>query len=197
MHLKRWLLLLLRRDRHPRPRRRDLPPRPLSRQPAADEIPIVYWLTGAWLDAAGARRRWSPPSASALTGIGMWGLMRIGRVAVHRPQRQRHGGALHEALPGARAAHRGHRRRDRPLDAAARPEGLQRQHHRRRGGGRRRRQQRTAAPAARHRAARRHPQLHRRPGRCRAAHDPAHAVPLPGRLRASTTTPSATSSSPP
>ena len=36
----------------------------------------------------------------------------------------RDGGAVHQALPGAGAADRGHRRRDRPLDAAARPEGL-------------------------------------------------------------------------
>ena len=86
---------------------------------------------------------------------------RRGRAGAHRPRRvgthaqhrlavrgargQRPRGALHQALPGTRAAHRGDRRRDRPLDAAPRAEGVQRQHHRRGRRGRRRRVVRVAA----------------------------------------------------
>ena len=196
MHLKRWLALLLagivilglgRGDLHPRP--------------VPDDRGATRSRSSTGSPAPGSSRR-SGPRWWPLLGLGAdrrraVGPDALGRLAVRRPRRQRHGGALHEALPGARAADRGDRRRHRPVDAAARAEGVQRQHHRRRGRRRRRRQQRPAPPAARDRAARRHPQLHRRPGRRRAAHDPAHAVPLPGRAPASTTTPSATCSSPP
>ena len=182
MHIKRWLLLLLVgvvilglgaaifiRD--------------LYRTNAADEIAIVYWLTGAWLEpevragAGGSARA----CADRHRHVGPHAL---GRVALRRPQRERPRGAVHEALPGARPEDRGDRRRDRPLDAAARPEGLQRQYHGRRDRRRRRWQQRAVAPAARDHPARRHSKLHRRPRRCRAADDPAHAVPLPAGLRA-------------
>ena len=74
MHIKRWLLLLLVgivilglgaaifiRD--------------LYRTNAADEIAIVYWLTGAWLEPE-VRAALVAALGLALTGIGMWGLMR-------------------------------------------------------------------------------------------------------------------------
>ena len=74
MHLKRWLVLLLAgiavlglgaaifiRD--------------LYRQNAADEIAIVYWLTGAWLEPE-IRAAIVVVLGVGLTGIGMWGLMR-------------------------------------------------------------------------------------------------------------------------
>jgi uncharacterized cofD-like protein len=74
MHLKRWLALLFVgiailglgaaifiRD--------------LYRQNAADEIPIVFWLTGAWLEPQ-VRAAIVALIGLVLTGIGMWGLMR-------------------------------------------------------------------------------------------------------------------------
>jgi uncharacterized cofD-like protein len=74
MHLKRWLVLLFLgiailalgaaifiRD--------------LYRTGAADEIPIVYWLTGAWMDPT-TRAIVVGVLGLLLTGIGMWGLMR-------------------------------------------------------------------------------------------------------------------------
>jgi len=74
MHLKRWLLLLFvgiailglgaaifLRD--------------LYRASAADEIPIVFWLTGAWLEPQ-LRAALVALLGIVLTGIGMWGLMR-------------------------------------------------------------------------------------------------------------------------
>ena len=74
MHLKRWLVLLFLgiavlglgaaifiRD--------------LYRSTNADEITIVYWLTGAWLEPE-ARAGIVAIMGVALTGIGMWGLMR-------------------------------------------------------------------------------------------------------------------------
>jgi uncharacterized cofD-like protein len=74
MHLKRWLLLLFAgiailglgaaifiRD--------------LYRTTAADEIAIVYWLTGAWLEPQ-VRAALVAAFGLVLTGIGMWGLMR-------------------------------------------------------------------------------------------------------------------------
>jgi uncharacterized cofD-like protein len=74
MHLKRWLILLLIgvvilglgaaifiRD--------------LYRTNVAAEIPIVYWLTGAWL-APQIRAALVAAIGLALTIVGMWGLMR-------------------------------------------------------------------------------------------------------------------------
>jgi uncharacterized cofD-like protein len=74
MHLKRWLALLLLgivivglgaaifiRD--------------LYRATDADTIPIVYWLTGAWLEPQ-VRATLVAVLGLFLTGIGMWGLMR-------------------------------------------------------------------------------------------------------------------------
>jgi uncharacterized cofD-like protein len=74
MHLKRWLFLLFLgiailglgaaifiRD--------------LYRTNAADEIAIVYWLTGAWMDPT-IRAVVVGVLGLLLTGIGMWGLMR-------------------------------------------------------------------------------------------------------------------------
>ncbi len=74
MHLKRWLVMLFAgiailglgaaifiRD--------------LYRQNAADEIPIVYWLTGAWLEPE-IRAALVALLGLTLTGFGMWGLMR-------------------------------------------------------------------------------------------------------------------------
>jgi uncharacterized cofD-like protein len=74
MHIKRWLFLLFAgiailglgaaifiRD--------------LYRTNAGAEIPIVYWLTGAWLDPQ-LRAALVAALGLALTGIGMWGLMR-------------------------------------------------------------------------------------------------------------------------
>ena len=74
MHLKRWLALLLAgivilglgaaiflRD--------------LYRTTAAPEIAIVYWLTGAWLEPE-VRAALVAALGLALTGVGMWGLMR-------------------------------------------------------------------------------------------------------------------------
>jgi uncharacterized cofD-like protein len=74
MHLKRWLFLLFLgiailglgaaifiRD--------------LYRSQAADEIAIVYWLTGAWMDPT-IRAAVVAIIGVSLTGIGMWGLMR-------------------------------------------------------------------------------------------------------------------------
>jgi uncharacterized cofD-like protein len=74
MHIKRWLLVLLAgiailglgaaifiRD--------------LYRTTAADEIAIVYWLTGAWLEPQ-IRAALVAALGLALTVIGMWGLMR-------------------------------------------------------------------------------------------------------------------------
>ena len=74
MHLKRWLVLLLAgivilglgaaiflRD--------------LYRTTAAPEIAIVYWLTGAWLEPE-VRAALVAALGLALTGVGMWGLMR-------------------------------------------------------------------------------------------------------------------------
>ncbi len=74
MHLKRWLVLLLSgiailglgaaifiRD--------------LYRQTAADEIAMVYWLTGAWLEPE-VRAAVVAVLGLGLTGMGMWGLMR-------------------------------------------------------------------------------------------------------------------------
>jgi uncharacterized cofD-like protein len=74
MHLKRWLFLLFLgiailglgaaifiRD--------------LYRSQAADEIAIVYWLTGAWMDPT-IRAAVVGVAGLLLTGIGMWGLMR-------------------------------------------------------------------------------------------------------------------------
>ena len=74
MHLKRWLLLLFLgiailglgaaiflRD--------------LYRTTDADEIAIVYWLTGAWLEPR-VRAVLVAGLGVLLTGIGMWGLMR-------------------------------------------------------------------------------------------------------------------------
>jgi uncharacterized cofD-like protein len=74
MHLKRWLFLLFLgiailglgaaifiRD--------------LYRTNAADEIPIVYWLTGAWMDPT-VRALVVGVLGLLLTGVGMWGLMR-------------------------------------------------------------------------------------------------------------------------
>ena len=74
MHIKRWLALLLAgivilglgaaiflRD--------------LYRTTAAPEIAIVYWLTGAWLQPE-VRAALVAALGLALTGVGMWGLMR-------------------------------------------------------------------------------------------------------------------------
>ena len=74
MHLKRWLVLLFAgiailglgaaiflRD--------------LYRTTAADEILVVYWLTGAWLEPQ-VRATLVATLGIVLTGIGMWGLMR-------------------------------------------------------------------------------------------------------------------------
>ncbi|HEX7195263.1 MAG TPA: hypothetical protein VF364_00360, partial [Candidatus Limnocylindria bacterium] len=74
MHLKRWLVLLLAgiailglgaaifiRD--------------LYRSTNADEIAIVYWLTGAWLEPT-TRAAVVAGAGVLLTVIGMWGLMR-------------------------------------------------------------------------------------------------------------------------
>ena len=74
MHLKRWLLLLFVgiailglgaaifiRD--------------LYRSANADEIPIVYWVTGAWLEPE-TRAAIVAILGLALAGIGVWGLMR-------------------------------------------------------------------------------------------------------------------------
>jgi uncharacterized cofD-like protein len=74
MHLKRWLVLLFLgiailglgaaiflRD--------------LYRTTDADEIAIVYWLTGAWLEPR-VRAALVGGLGLLLTGIGMWGLMR-------------------------------------------------------------------------------------------------------------------------
>ena len=74
MHLKRWLLLLFLgiailglgaaifiRD--------------LYRSANADEIAIVYWLTGAWLEPT-TRAAVVATAGVLLTGLGMWGLMR-------------------------------------------------------------------------------------------------------------------------
>ena len=74
MHLKRWLALLLLgivivglgaaifiRD--------------LYRATDADTIPVVYWLTGAWLEPQ-VRATLVAILGATLTGIGMWGLMR-------------------------------------------------------------------------------------------------------------------------
>ena len=134
MHLKRWLVLLLAgiailglgaaifiRD--------------LYRQNAADEIAVVYWLTGAWLEPRDPRRAGggARPDADRHRLLGPHALRDL---AIRRARRQRHGGPLHEALPGARPPDRGARWRHRALDAAPWAEGLQRQHHG--GGGRRR-----------------------------------------------------------
>ena len=73
-----------------------------------------------------------------------------------------------------------HRRRDGPVRAAAGPQGA---HLEPDGGGdgrRRRRLVRRAAHRARDPGRRRHPQLHRRPRRRRAADGPAAPVPVPG-----------------
>ena len=74
MHLKRWLLLLFLgiailglgaaifiRD--------------LYRSSNADEIAVVYWLTGAWLEPT-TRAAVVATAGVLLTGLGMWGLMR-------------------------------------------------------------------------------------------------------------------------
>ncbi|MGH2444944.1 MAG: gluconeogenesis factor YvcK family protein [Candidatus Limnocylindria bacterium] len=74
MHLKRWLVLLgtgiailglgaaiFIRD--------------LYRDNAADEIAVVYWLTGAWLEPE-IRAALVAGLGIVLTGIGTWGLMR-------------------------------------------------------------------------------------------------------------------------
>jgi uncharacterized cofD-like protein len=74
MHLKRWMVLLFLgiailglgaaifiRD--------------LYRSQAADEIAIVYWLTGAWMDPT-LRAAVVAFIGLVLTGFGMWGLMR-------------------------------------------------------------------------------------------------------------------------
>ena len=74
MHLKRWLLVLFLgiailglgaaiflRD--------------LYRSTNADEITVVYWLTGAWLEPT-VRAAVVATAGVLLTGIGMWGLMR-------------------------------------------------------------------------------------------------------------------------
>ncbi|HET8777259.1 MAG TPA: hypothetical protein VFN76_06325, partial [Candidatus Limnocylindria bacterium] len=74
MHLKRWLLLLFAgiailglgaaifiRD--------------LYRTNAADEIPVVFWLTGAWLEPE-IRAGLVAAIGIVLTAVGMWGLMR-------------------------------------------------------------------------------------------------------------------------
>ena len=74
MHIKRWLFLLFvgiailglgaaifLRD--------------LYRTTAADEIAVVYWLTGAWLEPQ-VRAALVALLGLALTGVGMWGLMR-------------------------------------------------------------------------------------------------------------------------
>lgn len=74
MHLKRWLVLLFLgiailglgaaiflRD--------------LYRQTDADEIAVVYWLTGAWLEPR-VRATLVAGLGLLLTGIGVWGLMR-------------------------------------------------------------------------------------------------------------------------
>jgi uncharacterized cofD-like protein len=74
MHLKRWLFLLFLgiailglgaaifiRD--------------LYRENAADEIAIVYWLTGAWMDPT-IRAAVVATLGITLTLVGMWGLMR-------------------------------------------------------------------------------------------------------------------------
>ena len=74
MHLKRWLLLLFLgiailglgaaiflRD--------------LYRATDADEIAVVYWLTGAWLEPR-VRAVLVAGLGIVLTGVGMWGLMR-------------------------------------------------------------------------------------------------------------------------
>ncbi len=74
MHLKRWLVLLFLgiailglgaaifiRD--------------LYRSTNADEITVVYWLTGAWLEPE-TRAAIVAILGLALTAVGMWGLMR-------------------------------------------------------------------------------------------------------------------------
>ena len=74
MHIKRWLVLLFAgiailglgaaifiRD--------------LYRTNAADEIPVVYWVTGAWMEPE-LRAALVASLGIVLTGIGMWGLMR-------------------------------------------------------------------------------------------------------------------------
>ena len=177
MHIKRWLVVLLAGDRDPRAGRGDLHPRPVPDQRRGRDPDRL--LAHRRVARAGDPRRAGGRARACADRRRHVGPHALGRVAVRRPQRQRPRGAVHEALPRARAADRGDRRRDRPLDAAARAQGLQREHHGGRCRRRRRRQQRSAAPAARDHPARRHPQLHRRPRRRRAAHDPAHAVPLP------------------
>ncbi len=127
----------LPRDRDPRPRRRRVPARSLSR-PAARRGAVLLLPHRRLARSAGARRHPRRPRAGAHRP------RRVGahaqcRVTVRPARQQRDGGPLHEALPRARAADRRDRRRDRPLDPAPRPQGVQREHHRRRGGGGRRR----------------------------------------------------------
>ena len=144
------------------------------------------------LAAVARRAAWS-------SCYGLWRLMGVLLEPFPPRDRAARRAGLPEALAGARAAHRGHRRRHRPVDAAARPEGGHQQHHRGRDRGRRRRLVGQAARGAGHRPRGRHPQLHRGARRRRADHDPAAPVPLPDRERRrparSAATPSATCSS--
>ena len=98
-----------------------------------------------------------------------------------RPGSAPRGGHLPEAVPRTGPEDRRDRRRNRALHAAARPQGADEQSHRNRDRGRRRRFVGQAPRTARAAACRRHSQLHRRPGRRRAADGPAPAVPLPRR----------------
>ena len=95
-------------------------------------------------------------------------------------------GHLPEAVPRARPADRGHRRRDRAVHAPARPQGAHQQPHGGRDRGRRRRLVRRPAHGARDPAGRRHPQLHRRPGRRGAVDERAAPVPVPASPTADT-----------
>ena len=103
------------------------------------------------------------------------------QAGAQREHRQHH---LHPALPAPRPQDRRHRRRHGSLVAAARPQGVHRQPHGDRHGRRRRRLLGPPAARAGRAAPRRHPQLHRRPGRRRAADVTALPVPLLRRLRA-------------
>ena len=181
--VKRWLLVVFAGLRAARARRRPPHPPGDARPPAGRPRPgrsstlvTLQFLPFPLRGLVVGRRRARAGRASARTASS-------GRS--RSPFRPRRDAAarradLPEAVPRPRAADRGDRRRDRAVDAPARAQGAHEQPHRGRGGRRRRRLVRRPPRGARDPAGRRHPALHRRAGRRRAADGRAPPVPLPG-----------------
>ena len=178
--LKRWLVVIFLGELLDRHRRRaGAPPggprgrsrrRPGRLRHLVPDAPVPAALAAR---RRPARDRPGDPRLRAPTPAGdAPGAAGVSRRAARRPPGP-------PACAGTRTTHRGHRWRDRPVDAPARAEGLLEQPDGDRDRGRRRWV--VGSPARRHRPASdgRHPELPRRAVGLRGHHDAPAAVPIP------------------